>query len=97
MESRSIVTGRGHKARWVVAHEELCELSRRRGELEWLEGGALLRALRTNVHRHLGFGSFAEYVERLFGYGGEPSMTSCARRLLWRGCRHFRKRCGKAL
>jgi hypothetical protein len=61
--------GQEKKARWVTAHEELCELSRRRGELEWLEGAALLRALRANVHRHLGFGSFAEYVERLFGYG----------------------------
>lgn len=29
----------------------------------------MLRALRANVHRHLGFGSFAEYVDRLFGYG----------------------------
>jgi hypothetical protein len=69
MELRSVVMGQGTKARWVVAHEELCELSRRRGELESLEGAALLRALRANVHRHLGFGSFAEYVERLFGYG----------------------------
>jgi hypothetical protein len=28
----------------------------------------LLQALRTGAHRHLGFGTFAEYVERLFGY-----------------------------
>jgi hypothetical protein len=28
----------------------------------------LLRALRAKVHRHLGYGSFFEYVERLFGY-----------------------------
>lgn len=43
-------------------------LARRRGELDGLEGPALLRALRANVHRHLGLGSFAEYVERLLGY-----------------------------
>jgi hypothetical protein len=67
VESQSVVVGQDKKARWVTAHEELCELSRRRGGLEWLEGAALLRAVRANVHRHLGFGSFAEYVERLFG------------------------------
>jgi 5-methylcytosine-specific restriction endonuclease McrA len=61
--------GSSRAAAWVRAHEALCELSRRRAELDWLEASALLRALRANVHRHLGFGSFAEYVERLFGYG----------------------------
>jgi hypothetical protein len=52
----------------VAAHEELTMLARRRAELDGLEGPALLRALRAGVHRHLGLGSFAEYVERLFGY-----------------------------
>ncbi len=28
----------------------------------------MLQALRTEAHRHLGFGGFAEYAERLFGY-----------------------------
>lgn len=55
-------------SRWVAAHEELTVLARRRSELDGLEGPALLRALREGVHRHLGLGSFAEYVERLFGY-----------------------------
>ncbi len=53
---------------WVAAHEELTLLARRRAELDGLEGPALLRAFRAGVHRHLGLGSFAEYVERLFGY-----------------------------
>jgi len=53
---------------WVAAHEELTKLARRRSELDGLEGPALLRALRAGVHRHLALGSFAEYVERLFGY-----------------------------
>jgi hypothetical protein len=52
----------------VAAHEALTRLARRRAELDGLEGPALLRALRAGVHRHLGLGSFAEYVERLFGY-----------------------------
>jgi hypothetical protein len=55
-------------SQWVAAHEELAELARRRSELDGLEGAALLRALRAGVHQHLGFASFAEYVERLFGY-----------------------------
>jgi hypothetical protein len=55
-------------SQWVAAHEELAELARRRSELDGLEGAALLRALRAGVHRHLGFASFAEYLERLFGY-----------------------------
>lgn len=28
----------------------------------------MLQALRSEAHRHLGFGAFAEYEERLFGY-----------------------------
>src|SRR5450432_2676642 len=32
------------------------------------KGRWLLLALRSAVHVHLGFGSFGEYVERLFGY-----------------------------
>jgi hypothetical protein len=55
-------------SQWVTAHEALAELAQRRSELDGVEGAALLRALRAGVHRHLGFASFAEYVERLFGY-----------------------------
>src|SRR5688572_28227722 len=58
----------GRVSQWVAAHEELTLLARRRAELDGLEGPARLRALRASVHRHLGLGSFAEYVERLFGY-----------------------------
>src|SRR5688572_4446853 len=62
------VSSGGRVSQWVAAHEELTLLARRRSELDGLEGPALLRALRAGVHRHLGLGSFAEYVERLFGY-----------------------------
>jgi hypothetical protein len=58
----------GRVSQWGAAHEELTRLARRRAELDGLEGPALLRAFRAGVHRHLGLGSFAEYVERLFGY-----------------------------
>jgi hypothetical protein len=64
------VVGTGSGATdWVRAHEELSSLARRRAALDWQEGTALLQALRTGAHQHLGFGTFAEYVERLFGYG----------------------------
>ncbi|RYZ06788.1 MAG: hypothetical protein EOO73_14675 [Myxococcales bacterium] len=36
--------------------------------LDFEEGGLLLAARRTEVHRHFGYGSFVEYVERLLGY-----------------------------
>ncbi len=54
---------------WVKAHTALTELAKRRAAHDWEEGGLLLEALRTEAHRHLGFGTFGEYVERLFGYG----------------------------
>jgi hypothetical protein len=53
----------------VKAHAELTEHAKRRAAYDWEEGGLLLQALRTEAHRHLGFGTFSEYVERLFGYG----------------------------
>src|SRR5258708_36769538 len=54
---------------WRRAHEDLSRIAKARAQLDWEEGGALLRALRAGVHHHLGFGSFAEYVERILGYG----------------------------
>ncbi len=57
------------KAEWVEAHEALSRLAHQRAAFDAEEGGSLLRALRSEAHRHLGYGSFFEYVERLFGYG----------------------------
>ena len=53
---------------WVEAHEALSRLARDRAALDAEEGRWLLRALRSDAHVHLGFGSFCQYVERLFGY-----------------------------
>ncbi len=55
-------------AEWVEAHEALSRLAQRRAALDAEEGPVLLRALRSGAHRHLGYGSFFEYAERLFGY-----------------------------
>jgi len=52
---------------WRSAHDQLSRVAKERARLDWEEGGSLLRALRANVHLHLGFASFAEYIERLFG------------------------------
>lgn len=53
---------------WVVAHTELSRLARERAVADAEEGRWLLRALRSAAHVHVGAGSFAEYVERPFGY-----------------------------
>ena len=50
------------------AHEALSRLAKERAAADAEEGRWLLAALRSAAHVHLGFGSFAEYVERLFGY-----------------------------
>src|SRR5258707_7473 len=59
---------------WKRAHHELFELAKSRARLDWQEGKALLFALRSGAHVMLGFGTFAEYVERLLGY--RPRWTS---------------------
>ena len=53
---------------WVQAHEALSRLSRQRAALDAEEGRWLLCAWRSAAHVHLGYGSFARYVESLFGY-----------------------------
>jgi hypothetical protein len=53
---------------WQQAHAALSRLARERASLDAEEGRWLLRALRSAAHVHLGFGSFLEYVQRLFGY-----------------------------
>jgi hypothetical protein len=47
----------------------LQRLARSRAGLDFEEGRWLLRARQSGVHTRLGFGSFGEYVGRLFGYG----------------------------
>jgi len=63
-----IAVSESHDGDWVRAHEVLSRLAQKRAALDAEEGRCLLLALRTAVHVHMGFGSFGEYVERLFGY-----------------------------
>jgi HNH endonuclease len=53
---------------WERAHGELVRLAQTRAGLDHEEGRWLLVALRSGSHARLGYGSFVEYVERLFGY-----------------------------
>jgi hypothetical protein len=53
---------------WQRAHEELSKLAHRRAGLDWEEGQCFLRALRAGTHSRLGYGSFRDYAEHLFGY-----------------------------
>jgi hypothetical protein len=53
---------------WVQAHAALSRLARERAALDAEEGRWLRCAFRSAAHVHLGYGSFAQYIERLFGY-----------------------------
>jgi hypothetical protein len=58
---------------WRAVHEALSRLARQRAGLDFEEGTWLLAAQRAGVHARLGYGSFFEYIERLFGYS--PRLT----------------------
>ncbi|HEY8943871.1 MAG TPA: HNH endonuclease signature motif containing protein, partial [Polyangiaceae bacterium] len=66
-------SGVGGNEDWVLAHEALERIARQKAELDWEEGTALLRAMRSGVHQHLGYASFVQYVERLFGYSARTT------------------------
>jgi hypothetical protein len=53
---------------WAEAHAALSRLAHERAALDAEEGRWLLCAWRSAAHLHLGYGSFAQYIERLFGY-----------------------------
>jgi hypothetical protein len=57
----------------MLVHEKLVCLARARAGLECEEGEYLLRAFDSKLHERLGFGSFIEYIERLFGHS--PRLT----------------------
>lgn len=69
MQTNGGFVGPNEDSEWVVAHRALSRLAKERAHADAEEGRWLLAALRAATHAHLGFGSFGEYVERLFGYG----------------------------
>jgi hypothetical protein len=58
---------------WQRAHRALKRLARERAAADAEEGRWLLAALRVAAHVHLGFSSFHEYIERLFGYAARST------------------------
>jgi hypothetical protein len=66
MAQRRVVEDDGSD--WMRAHAALSRLAKTRALADAEEGRWLLAARRSAAHVHLGFGSFAEYIERLFGY-----------------------------
>jgi hypothetical protein len=64
------------QAEWLRAHEALSRLAKERARADAEEGRWLLAALRSATHVHLGFGSFAEYIERTLGYKPRSTQES---------------------
>src|SRR5262245_22711282 len=58
---------------WREAHDALVRIGQRRAGLDYEEGRWLQAALAARTHERLGYGSFVEYIERLFGYS--PRLT----------------------
>jgi len=65
--------GENTEDQWQAAHAALVALARERSGMDYEEGMWLLTAHRGQAHRQLGYGSFTEYVDRLFGYA--PRLT----------------------
>jgi hypothetical protein len=58
----------GAVADWKKADVALRRIAKKRAALDAEELVWLLRARRARVHRHLGYGTFLEYMERVLGY-----------------------------
>jgi hypothetical protein len=69
MIAQSLETRATERSDWRQAHAALSGLAKQRALADAEEGRCLLAALRSAAHVHLGFATFGEYVERLFGYG----------------------------
>ncbi len=62
-----------HDTDWKRAHSELVRIAGERATLDHDEARWLLVARDARVHERFGFATFAEYVERVLGYG--PRVT----------------------
>ena len=77
---------------WQEAHAALVRLARSRAGLDFDEGVWLLAALRSEAHVRLGYGSFVEYTERIFGYAPRLTQESCASPSRSKACRGWPRR-----
>jgi 5-methylcytosine-specific restriction endonuclease McrA len=55
-------------AEWKRVHEQLSRLARTKGAYDAEEAHWLVEGKRARVHEPLGYGTYFEYLERLFGY-----------------------------
>jgi 5-methylcytosine-specific restriction endonuclease McrA len=62
------------RATWKRVHGELTRLARSKSAYDAEEAQWLLEGVRVRVHEPLGYGSFASYLEHVFGYG--PRLAS---------------------
>ena len=61
-------------ADWKAVHGELTRLARVKGAYDAEEADWLLEGKRVRVHEPLGFATYLEYLERIFGYGPRLAM-----------------------
>jgi len=54
---------------WQDVHRRVVRVAGARAALDEEMGRLMLEALRADVHSHLGYATFIEYVERMFGLG----------------------------
>jgi len=68
---------------WVVVHERLLDIARRKSSLDAEEAEWLLAGERERVHTELGYGSYVDYLGSVFGYHQREAKErlSVARRL----------------
>jgi hypothetical protein len=55
-------------AEWKQVHDQLCRLANAKAAYDADEAHWLVEGKRARVHEPLGYGSYFEYLERLFGY-----------------------------
>ncbi len=68
LDQGQFARGESRAPLWQRAHDELTRLASVRAHLDGVEAHWLLVASREGTHARLGYASFIEYVERLFGY-----------------------------
>jgi hypothetical protein len=73
IETRAHVGAEGAEG-WKAADQALQRIARTRSALDLDEATWLVRARRAEVHRHRGFSTFLEYMERVLGYGPRVAM-----------------------
>src|SRR5262245_11431156 len=67
--ARETILEYGTEPEWVRADRALRSLAKERAMHDFQEAGCIRDAARARVHQKLGFASFTEYLNRLFGYG----------------------------